>query len=372
MATPPTAARDVPRAVSPAVKVGAAVLVLLVVAGTLGAAEALVRWRQSQRWGFVDAVDLKSFDPAVGGMRMQPNIRSPRLDTNAMGYRGPLPEVPKPAGRVRLAFLGASTTFSHEASSEAHTWPAMVHAALAEAHPETSLDYINGGISGWSMPIIRRAFVKDIAPLTPDVVFVYEATNALSLDTRALAREQGLVQEAPDQVTWLGEQSLLFGLLEKNVKVWQRSGAAVAPVRKLEFDAVAMSADYAVELRGLVDAIRAIGATPVLITFAPRLRADQPLAEQEAAMITTAYYMPYLGIDGALRGFDAYNQRMREVAAETGAVLIDDIAAIPGDAAHYTDSVHFTDQGGAKMAERVARAALASPVITAVLTSTAS
>lgn len=357
--------------VSRAVKIGAVVMVLAGVLLMFGAMEGFMRWRQAQRWGFVDAVDLQSFDPAVGGMRMQPNLRSPRLDTNAMGYRGPLPEVPKPPGRIRLAFLGASTTFSHEASSEAHTWPYQVHAALAKAHPGAQLDYINGGISGWSMPIIRRAYVKDIAPLSPDIVFVYEATNALSLDSRALAREQGLVQEAPDEVSWLGEKSVLFGLLEKNYKVWRRSESASTAQKKLEFDAAALSAGYKVELRALVDAIRAGGATPVLVTFAPRLRPGQSPEEQQAAMITTAYYMPYLGIDGALRGFEAYNQRMREVAAETGAVLIDEVEAIPGDAAHYTDSVHFTDQGGAKMAERVSRAVLASPALTAVLTRTA-
>lgn len=355
---------------SRAVKIGASVMVLALALVMFGAMEGFMRWRQAQRWGFVDAVDLKSFDPAVGGMRMQPNLRSPRLDTNAMGYRGPLPELPKPAGRVRLAFLGASTTFCHEASSEAHTWPYQVHAALAKAHPERQLDYINGGISGWSMPIIRRAYVKDIAPLSPDVVFVYEATNALSLDSRARAREQGLVDEAPDEVSWLGEKSVLFGLLEKNYKVWQRSESSSTPQKKLEFDADQLSAGYKAELRELVDAIRAGGATPVLITFAPRLRPGQSAEDQQAAMITTAYYMPYLGIEGALRGFAAYNQRIREVAAETGALLIDDLDAIPGDGAHYTDSVHFTDQGNAKMAERVSRAILASPAIAAVLTAT--
>lgn len=362
--------RTSPPPVSRAVKLGAFALVVGMLVVMLGAVEVFLRWRSSDRWGFVDALDLRTIDPDIGGVRMQPNLRSPRLDTNSLGYRGPLPEMPKPPGRIRLAFLGASTTFCHEASDEAHTWPALVHAAMQEKHPDVEIDYINGAISGWSMPVIRRAYAKDISPLRPDIVFVYEATNALSLDTRALAMAQGLVDEAPDKVTVLGQYSLFFGLLEKNYKVWRRSAGATSGEAKLRFDPRELSARYKEELRALVDAIVADGATPVLVTFAPRLRPDQSELEQTAAMITTAYYMPYLGVEGALKGFDAYNQRMREVSQETTSPLVEDIDAIPGDAAHYTDSVHFTDQGAAAMAARVSKVVLASPRIAAVLTAT--
>jgi lysophospholipase L1-like esterase len=242
--------------------------------------------------------------------------------------------------------------------------------AVAAAYPQREVDYLNGAISGWSMPVMRKAFVKDVAALRPDIVFIYEATNALSLDTRALARTQGLVDEAPDATSWLAERSVLYGLLEKNYRVWRRSAAATASAGKLQFDADALSQGYAGELRQLVAEVKATGALPVLITFAPRIRRSLSPEAQAEAMVTTAYYMPYLGVDGALRGFEAYNQRLREVATETGAVLIDDVEAIPADAVHYTDSVHFTEAGAARMAQRVARAALAAPPLTAVLSST--
>jgi lysophospholipase L1-like esterase len=366
MATPSSP----PPPASRAVKLAAAALVLLMGAGALGAMEWFMRRRSEQRWGFTDAVEQKTFDPDIGGVRMQPNLSTPRLSTNALGYRGPLPPMPKPAGRVRLAFLGASTTFCHEVGSEAATWPHQVWQAVAAAYPQRDVDYLNGAISGWSMPVMRKAFVKDVAALRPDIVFIYEATNALSLDTRALARTQGLVDEAPDATSWLAERSVLYGLLEKNYRVWRRSAAATASAGKLQFDADALSQGYAGELRQLVAEVKATGALPVLITFAPRIRRSLSPEAQAEAMVTTAYYMPYLGVDGALRGFEAYNQRLREVATETGAVLIDDVEAIPADAVHYTDSVHFTEAGAARMAQRVARAALAAPPLTAVLSST--
>jgi hypothetical protein len=178
MATPSSP----PPPASRAVKLAAAALVLLMGAGALGAMEWFMRRRSEQRWGFTDAVEQKTFDPDIGGVRMQPNLSTPRLSTNALGYRGPLPPMPKPAGRVRLAFLGASTTFCHEVGSEAATWPHQVWQAVAAAYPLRDVDYLNGAISGWSMPVMRKAFVKDVAALRPDIVFIYEAPMSVPSD----------------------------------------------------------------------------------------------------------------------------------------------------------------------------------------------
>ena len=59
--------------------------------------------------------------------------------------------------------------------------------------------------------------------------------------------------------------------------------------------------------------------------------------------------------DGLLAGFDEYNRIIREVAAASGALLIDVADAIPADAVHYNDSVHLKDEGCRAMAERVVR-----------------
>jgi hypothetical protein len=53
-----------------------------------------------------------------------------------------------------------------------------------------------------------------------------------------------------------------------------------------------------------------------------------------------------------LQGFRDYNQIIREVAYKTGAVLIEQESYIPGDAEHFVDSVHFTDLGSRKQADR--------------------
>lgn len=54
---------------------------------------------------------------------------------------------------------------------------------------------------------------------------------------------------------------------------------------------------------------------------------------------------------------------MREVAAATGALLIEREDDIPGDPAHFADTVHFTDAGSAAMAARVTRALANDPTV---------
>ena len=73
--------------------------------------------------------------------------------------------------------------------------------------------------------------------------------------------------------------------------------------------------------------------------------------------------MPFITPRLLIEGYARYNQIVREVAAETGALLIEGENEIPGDPAHFTDAVHFTDAGSKVMAERVSRVLRASPAL---------
>jgi len=70
--------------------------------------------------------------------------------------------------------------------------------------------------------------------------------------------------------------------------------------------------------------------------------------------------MPYMSIDGLLQGFEAYNEVIRVVARDKGALLIGDPDGIPADSVHYVDSAHFTDAGSRAMARRVTAALVGS------------
>jgi len=88
-------------------------------------------------------------------------------------------------------------------------------------------------------------------------------------------------------------------------------------------------------------------------TFSTQLRRGQSPDEKLRASASALYYMPFMTPDGLIVAYERYNQIIRQVARATGAILIEHENDIGGDPQHFTDSVHFTDEGSAAMARRV-------------------
>jgi hypothetical protein len=74
-----------------------------------------------------------------------------------------------------------------------------------------------------------------------------------------------------------------------------------------------------------------------------------------------------MSVQDLLRAYRAYNEVVRQVAEETGALLIADENSIPGNTAHFADSVHLTDQGSRAQAQRVAHGLINSPILQRIL-----
>jgi lysophospholipase L1-like esterase len=317
-------------------------------------AEAAVRVRQWFKYGSAaNELYRTSIDPATGIAWPVPGQRTGRITINSLGFRGPELAVPKPAGTVRIAFLGGSTTFCAEASSDAATWPDLVCSALRERHPGLALDYVNAGVAGFGLDECLDALRGRVAALQPDVIVVYEATNDLSRDTRNLARAQGLVTAPPDGKSALARLSVAWDMLEKNLRVRSRMRAAATDVGRLRYEPAVLAEAFRERLRGLLERARSVAGVVAVATFAPRVRREQGPEERLQSCVTSLYYMPYMTADGILAGFEAYNGAIRQAAAAAGALLVEDETAIPADERHYNDSVHFTDAGCRKMAERV-------------------
>src|SRR5215475_3012095 len=108
----------VPRRVGAILAVGIAGILL---------AEGAVRLRQWVRVGRMRTFDdIVAVDPATGLHVPRPNRMSGGVHINSLGFRGPELAVPKPPGDVRLAFLGGSTTYCAEVSSNETAWPHLV------------------------------------------------------------------------------------------------------------------------------------------------------------------------------------------------------------------------------------------------------
>jgi lysophospholipase L1-like esterase len=331
--------------------------------------EGAMRVRQWAKFGSSSPEVNAYVKDAASGLEIPvPGRDTGRIRIDSKGFRNPELAVPKPARRVRIAFLGASATFCAEASSNEATWPHLVCAKLREAFPGVEFDYVNAGISGYSTERSTRNLELRVRPLEPDVIVYYEAANDLSLDTRKLAIDAGLTDgESVDAPSALAKVSVLWNWIEKNVKVRMRMRAAAGGSNALRFDEATLAQGYRERLTTLLRSAK--GAAPVVAvaTFAWQVREGQPPERQLEACNTALFYMPWMNVEGLLRAMGAYNRAIREAAAASGAFLLDGEGEIPGDPAHFTDSVHLSDQGCRAQALRLAKRLAALPEIKALV-----
>ncbi len=331
------------------------VIVLVVIAA---AAEGAIRLRQKLRYGTVATAEQTYAVDAPTGLRVPiANLSSGPISVNSLGFRGPEIVVPKPEGTVRIAFLGASTTWCAEVSGNAQVWPHLVTASLGESLPAVRFDYVNAGVPGYTVDTMRRNLELRVGPLDPDIIVIYEAANNLTGELRALAVQQGILADPTFRETsWPGTHSLLWNLAEKNWRVLLARRAAEAREHRLDIDPARLGTQYRDELIRLVRAAQERAPFVAIATFSAHVRRDQTPEQQMRALSSALFYTPFVSAQGLIEAYERYNQIAREVALETGALLIGGEDNIPGDPAHFVDTVHFTDAGSAAMAKRVSAA----------------
>jgi lysophospholipase L1-like esterase len=100
-----------------------------------------------------------------------------RVEINSEGYRTREFARPKPAGLLRVACIGGSTTVAGRTNEE--TYPALLEAALRARHPGLGVEVLNLGVSGinnehW------LARLDEVLAFEPDLLVHYEAINDIS------------------------------------------------------------------------------------------------------------------------------------------------------------------------------------------------
>ena len=168
------------------------ILVVLIIMLLLLAAEGLTRVRQYFKYGMVPSINSMVVEPKTGLHIPRPGIETANIRINSLGFRGPEIIMPRQAGTLRIGFIGASTTYCAEVSSNEAVWTELVARNLESATPGLSVDYINGGVDGYSTTQSLVNLEQRLLPLQPDIVVIYHATNDLSAETRKLAKKAGI------------------------------------------------------------------------------------------------------------------------------------------------------------------------------------
>jgi lysophospholipase L1-like esterase len=127
---------------------------------------------------------MYEFNPDMGFIHV-PNEKGYLDDgfatINALGLRGPLPEMPKPKGMVRILAIGDSTTFGWGVNDDG-TYPAQLAGDLNRAFPDRQIDIVNGGVGAYDLKHEVR-LLRHFAPiLQPDIVLVGPYWNDLPFE----------------------------------------------------------------------------------------------------------------------------------------------------------------------------------------------
>ena len=361
--TPRAAAAARPNADGPQLSTGRKVLfagitILLV----LVACEAALRVRAWIRYGSPSTGvrdPMLTYDPDADLYVPRPgyevNGARIHIKINSLGFRGDEFTRAKPARTVRIACLGASTTFCAESSSNHTTWPHRLQEKLQAAYPDVKIEVINAAVGGYVASDNVKALRHRVLPLDPDLVIYYEANNEIVKDTRELAARQGMtIQSAPSgMAARLSKYSLMFDLAYKNLAILLGERGATA--HKIDRVPADLPNHFISELDDMRTTLAERHVPLMLSTFLVKYRRGQPRSTQIANADVAFYYMPWMSIDGMLDAMDVYNDAILRYAKQHDLPAVDDRDAIPPDATHYSDCMHLLDAGSEAMADRFFR-----------------
>jgi lysophospholipase L1-like esterase len=113
---------------------------------------------------------------------IRPNLRSRFFRTNSLGFRGPETTVQKPDGRFRIVVLGGSSAWGFGSTADERTIPGRLEALLRAKYPGRDIEVVNAGQIGFTSTQELIFYHRMIAPLKPDLVFLFDGYNDVLAD----------------------------------------------------------------------------------------------------------------------------------------------------------------------------------------------
>lgn len=295
---------------------------------------------------------------------------------NSLGFRGPEYAWKPAPGTLRIAVFGGSSTFCWQNSSEETTWPAQLQHDLSEAL-KMPVEVINLGLPGFDATQSKTNYMFLGRALHPDVVIEYDGWNDMKYFR--------MLERAPDTFTRWVPNKPWWQKLARSTQIGRRARNAYWKItlRKLEVRFSALEKAGVAEnnpvgpealswarknFEDFTTLANSDGVLPVLVTqghlIDPANRGrkggyDEALAEA-GDMMDMSFPVLY-------QSTLELNRIVKDVAAKSGAILVDCYGVIPHDFENYVDSVHFNDKGSAALARLITNSLVADSRFQAVV-----
>lgn len=305
----------------------------------------LQQWRQFGGQADVEKSETFFIDQETGLRIPRPNAAFGKLQFNSLGFRGGELDMPKPPDRIRVAFVGTSSTLDPYVTDDRATWAAQAMTAVRERLPNCKFDFLNAGVPGFSLPQTTTYFEHNVAKTEPDLVVVWAGGFNARLDDLAIAA--GLHKEPHYSPSLLAEVSRFWSKLEMNAEVIRRQRAAHSNAGKLDVSQYDLVTDYKAELARMREVVTAAGALPVVMAIPGWLRDGLDSNLYEEAAKTDVFFMPYMSYQRLIETRQRFDSALTEFgqAHQTPAILW--WSLIPPKPSYFADSNHFAPQGAA-------------------------
>jgi hypothetical protein len=289
--------------------------------------------------------------------------------TNNFGWRGPDVTLNKPAGTIRLAFVGASTTvddysfpFSH--TEYLQTWLNLWSEATRR---DVRFEVINAGRTGIDSSSIAAIVRDEVMPVGPDAILYYEGANEFApaavlrfptestKPTRPLAtfRQRTRVEQysalarrlfiAIDGVRWRSGEEPPKPRYEVDwpSAIDEMTPDPFAPSLPMQLDRVVAN------LETIQRASVSAGAELIVATFLWLVEPGMRLDVRKHLPLFRYLNDTYYPVDYAVmrRMADFQNRVLKRYAAARHLALIDFDRQFPHDPDLFSDAIHLTDRG---------------------------
>ncbi|MEL7533050.1 MAG: SGNH/GDSL hydrolase family protein [Bacteroidota bacterium] len=283
---------------------------------------------------------------------------------NALGFRGPaVPENWDEA--LSLITIGGSTTECFLLADD-KDWPALLGVELKSQYP--SLWVNNAGLDGHSSFGHQLLLTDYVLPLRPDVALFLLGANEVGRKDLDQYDKAQLKDNLPawKRVLYHSEIANLVLNIQRSAKAKKldlnhqylelkslshRPTDSLAVVQLIQSDSTTL-ANYQKRLQALGDSCEAYGVKPVFATQPSLL--GEGVDPDSGVNLATIEWQSSNGESYWWR-LQAYNQVLRETAAQNDWLLIDLAELLPKRSAYFYDAIHFNNAGSEAVSKIIAK-----------------